>query len=104
MTPTRRRAGRRAGAVFAFALATMGGGCASTAPRPDGEAPALAFVGADISALERIEQAGAVFRDAGTAGDAVAILRAHGSTGFRLRLFVNPNDSDVPTPCAWPAA
>lgn len=53
------------------------------------------FVGADVSALERIEQAGGVFRDAGQAGDAIAILRAHGANGFRLRLFVAPNDSDV---------
>jgi arabinogalactan endo-1,4-beta-galactosidase len=53
------------------------------------------FLGADISALERIEQAGGVFRDAGQPGDAIVILRAHGSNGFRLRLFVNPNDSDV---------
>ncbi|HXY19033.1 MAG TPA: glycosyl hydrolase 53 family protein [Gemmatimonadales bacterium] len=57
--------------------------------------PARAFVGGDISALARIEQAGGVFRDGGQAGDAIAILRAHGSNGFRLRLFVNPNDSDV---------
>ena len=28
-------------------------------------------------------------------GDAIAILRAHGANGFRLRLLVNPNDSDV---------
>jgi len=57
--------------------------------------PSTAFVGGDISALARIEQAGGVFRDGSQAGDAIAILRAHGSNGFRLRLFVNPNDSDV---------
>ena len=51
--------------------------------------------GADISALERIEQAGGVFRVAGQAGDAIAILRARGSNLFRLRLFVNPDHSDV---------
>jgi len=53
------------------------------------------FLGADISALERIEQGGGVFRDAGVAGDAIAILRAHGSTVFRLRLFVAPDLQDV---------
>ena len=53
------------------------------------------FVGGDISALERIERAGAVFRDNGQPGDAIAILRAHGANGFRLRIFVNPNDSEV---------
>jgi arabinogalactan endo-1,4-beta-galactosidase len=53
------------------------------------------FLGADISALERIEQAGGVFRDGGQSGDAIAILRAHASNGFRLRLFVHPNYEDV---------
>ena len=53
------------------------------------------FLGADISALERIEQAGGVFRDRGQPGDAIAILRAHGSNGFRLRLFVNPSHEEV---------
>ncbi len=56
---------------------------------------AAMFRGADISALERIEHAGGQFRDGGRVGDAVAILRTHGANGFRLRLFVNPNDSDV---------
>ena len=51
--------------------------------------------GADISALERIEQAGGVFREGGVPGDAIAILRAHGSNLFRLRLFVSPNGQDV---------
>jgi arabinogalactan endo-1,4-beta-galactosidase len=51
--------------------------------------------GDDISSLERIEQAGGVFRDGGRAGDALAILRAHGSNLFRLRLFVNPDGQDV---------
>ena len=53
------------------------------------------LVGADISALERIEQAGGVFRAGGQTGDAIAILRAKGSNIFRLRLFVNPNKADV---------
>lgn len=53
------------------------------------------FLGADVSALERIEQAGGVFRDGGQAGDAIAILRARGADGFRLRLFVQPNYTEV---------
>ena len=53
------------------------------------------LLGADISALERIEQAGGVFRDNGQPGDAIAILREHGSNIFRLRLFVTPNNQDV---------
>ncbi len=54
-----------------------------------------ALLGADVSALARIEQAGGVFRDGGQAGDALAILRAHGSDIFRLRLFVSPNYTEV---------
>jgi arabinogalactan endo-1,4-beta-galactosidase len=65
---------------------------ASVSPAPD---PTLALVGADISSLERIEQAGGAFRNAGQAGDAIAILRAHGSTTFRLRVFVNPSQTGV---------
>ncbi len=57
--------------------------------------PTLAFAGADVSALARIEQAGGMFRDGGRPGDAISILRARGANGFRLRLFVSPNDSDV---------
>ena len=59
-----------------------------------GGVPSSMFLGGDISALERIEQAGGVFSD-GPPGDAIAILRARGANGFRLRLFVSPNDSDV---------
>lgn len=53
------------------------------------------LLGADVSALERIEQAGGVFRANGQPGDAIAILREHGSSIFRLRLFVAPNNQDV---------
>jgi arabinogalactan endo-1,4-beta-galactosidase len=54
-----------------------------------------ALRGADISALERIEQAGGVFRDGDQVGDAIAILRTRGANLFRLRLFVNPDHSEV---------
>jgi arabinogalactan endo-1,4-beta-galactosidase len=53
------------------------------------------LVGGDVSALERLEQAGAVYEDSGRPGDGLAILRARGANTFRLRIFVNPNDSDV---------
>jgi arabinogalactan endo-1,4-beta-galactosidase len=85
----------RLGTLSVTVLAALG--CHS-ATESQGVTPPPAppmFLGGDISALARIEQAGGVFRDAGQAGDAITILRAHGSTGFRLRLFVNPNDSDV---------
>lgn len=53
------------------------------------------FLGADLSALERIEQGGAVFRDGSQPGNALTILRARGSNTFRLRLFVAPNGEEV---------
>lgn len=72
-------------------------GCgSSTGPGPGPGPPSLPkLVGADISALERIEQAGGVFRDGGQATDAITIFRSHGSNLFRLRLFVNPNGQEV---------
>lgn len=78
-------------------LILMAAGCSSgespsEKPTP---LPPPPFLGADVSALERIEQAGGVFRSGGTPGDAIAILRAHGSNIFRLRLFVNPNGQEV---------
>jgi len=93
-TVTRPRAWLSASGLAAVASLALLAACgrSATGPLP---VPGSTFLGADVSALERIEQAGGVFRDAGQAGDALAILRSHGSTLFRLRLFVNPNDSDV---------
>jgi arabinogalactan endo-1,4-beta-galactosidase len=79
-------------AAGAIAVLTACGGSTEPSVR---QLPASVFLGADVSALERIEQGGGVFRDGGKPGDAIAILRAHGGGIFRLRLFVNPNDSDV---------
>jgi arabinogalactan endo-1,4-beta-galactosidase len=53
--------------------------------------PSPFLLGADISALAQAEQRGAVFRDDGKSGDAIAIFSRHGWNCFRLRLFVNPN-------------
>jgi arabinogalactan endo-1,4-beta-galactosidase len=70
--------------------------CRSSSEPPAASPAAVpALRGADVSALERIEQAGGVFRDGGQAGDAIAILRAHGANLFRLRLFVNPDHTEV---------
>ncbi len=81
----------------AWASLVLAAACGSTtAPsQPGGRALATMFLGADISALQRIEQAGAVFRDSGKSRDAIAILHAHGANTFRLRLFVNPDHSEV---------
>jgi arabinogalactan endo-1,4-beta-galactosidase len=54
-------------------------------------APSPFLLGADISALAQVEQRGAIFRDDGKPGDAIAIFSRHGWNCFRLRLFVNPN-------------
>lgn len=78
-----------------LALALLAACRAGSSIGSSGPGPALRFEGADISALERIEQDGGVFRDGGRVRDAIAILRAHGGNTFRLRIFVNPNDSDV---------
>ena len=90
MMGTRRRA-RQLAAAVTLAIA------AACEHSPTGSSPARTdlLLGADISALARIEQVGGVFRDGGQARDAIAILRSHGFNIFRLRLFVNPNDSDV---------
>ena len=47
--------------------------------------------GADVSALPSLERLGSVYRDRGTPGDALAILRAHGCDLVRIRLFVAPD-------------
>lgn len=52
------------------------------------------MAGADISALPVFESRGAVYRDNGVAGDAIDIFRAHGTNWFRLRLFVDPSNSN----------
>jgi arabinogalactan endo-1,4-beta-galactosidase len=77
------------------ALAFLAGCEVGLAPPTPLSVPASVFLGADISSLERIEQGGMVFSDDARSGDAIAILRAHGSTVFRLRLFVDPDHLDV---------
>ncbi|MEO8452781.1 MAG: glycosyl hydrolase 53 family protein [Gemmatimonadota bacterium] len=80
---------------MALGLALQGS-CGASTESGGADAPTIvAFRGGDISALERIEQAGGGFRAAGQAGDAIAILRAQGANFFRLRLFVEPNGDDV---------
>ena len=83
-------------ALAAAALALFAG-CdhSSTTQTPPPSPLRGMFLGGDVSSLARIEQLGGVFKDDGQAGSAITILHAHGSNSFRLRLFVNPNDSDV---------
>ena len=87
-----------AGAALLALLVACGGSPTDRSGPPADTTPTFtrpALLGADVSALARIEQAGGVFRDGGQAGDALAILRAHGSDIFRLRLFVSPNYTEV---------
>ena len=81
---------RRRAALLTLAAAVSCNGGDHLVPPP----PPLAYRGADISALTRIEQAGGTFHD-GTASNAIQILVSKGANTFRLRIFVNPNDSDV---------
>jgi arabinogalactan endo-1,4-beta-galactosidase len=62
---------------------------AQTAPAPSSSCPRIA-VGADVSFLPQAEAQGSVFRDNGEAMSGLEILRRHGYTWIRLRLFNNP--------------
>ncbi|HUF10214.1 MAG TPA: glycosyl hydrolase 53 family protein [Rhodothermales bacterium] len=61
--------------------------CSSTALA---QAPREFIRGVDVSHLDRLEEHGAVFRDAGVAGDALVILQNHGVNWVRLRLWHSP--------------
>lgn len=73
-------------------------GCSDTSEITVGELPTqrrLPMVGADVSALSRLEALGATYTNGAGANSALGALRAAGHNTFRLRLFVNPNGSDV---------
>lgn len=103
MTPGRTPAARRAAARTALSVAcllALGLACRGEGPAdggPIGPAPLLPalLLGGDISALTRIEQGGATFRDGATVTSAIAAMRAHGTNLFRLRIFLAPNGSEV---------
>lgn len=78
--------------ILPIAFATA---CAGSPTGDGGDGLRLAVRGGDISALARIEQGGAVFRDGNAAVGAIAALRAHGANTFRLRLFLAPNQDEV---------
>jgi len=93
--PPRLWARQLAGAALAVALAACGGSPTNGEGNGGDVSTASLLRGADVSALERIEQAGGVFKDGGQAGDAIAILHNRGANAFRLRVFVNPNGQEV---------
>jgi arabinogalactan endo-1,4-beta-galactosidase len=83
-----------AGSVAFFAMAISG--CASEERRADTEQSRTMISGADISALPVFERNAGIYRYSdGTRGDAIDILHRAGMNCFRLRLFVNPDGSDV---------
>ncbi|HVM63017.1 MAG TPA: glycosyl hydrolase 53 family protein [Verrucomicrobiae bacterium] len=57
--------------------------------------------GADISELGYCESQGAVYRDGGQAEDAIAILKKHGLTCVRLRLFTSSDAQVLRDPCNY---
>ena len=53
----------------------------------------LSVLGADVSSLNKSEDYGGVYRnEEGRRGDALRILRDHGASHIRLRVWVNPAD------------
>lgn len=60
--------------------------------------PAGKILGADISFLPQLEAKGIHFSDNGKEKDAIEILKDHGFNYIRLRLFVNPADSNGYSP------
>ena len=65
----------------------------ATASRAADSASGRDFIlGADLSFLPQVELHGGVFRDAGTPGGALEILRRHGFNYVRLRLWHSPPD------------
>lgn len=85
----------RAAALVCLALVSCRDRPGSVLAPPPGGGATVPLRGADISALERIEQGGGVFQDGGQPGDAIVILRARGANLFRLRLFLSPNGQEV---------
>lgn len=67
--------------------------CGGAKPVPRSAAPQGVFVrGADISHLQKSEDNGAVYRDAQGEADPLVLLRRHGVTWARLRLWVRPEE------------
>ena len=64
-------------------------------PSVDGTKYEGMLLGGDVSALTRIEQWGGQFRDDGDPADALELMADAGSNTFRLRIFVDPDGSDV---------
>ena len=72
--------------VIAVLLVSFLGACGTARGASEGRL----FVGADISMLPELEEAGATYRHEGKESDALRIFRDHGFNLFRVRLFVNP--------------
>jgi arabinogalactan endo-1,4-beta-galactosidase len=63
--------------------------------RPVQDLPKSFIMGADVSMLDQLERAGALFKDdKGKAGDCLAILKASGLNWIRLRLWNDPTTKE----------
>lgn len=63
-------------------------------PAPKAKASSSFIMGGDVSMLHEVEQRGGKFYDNGVEKDALEILSDHGMNAVRLRLWVDPYDSD----------
>lgn len=88
-------------AVFVVLASTGCGDDDGTEPTPPLPLAGGLYLGGDVSALGRIEQAGGEFRTGGAAMSAIEALVANGANTFRLRLFVDPNHQEVQVNDLW---
>ncbi|EES72540.1 MULTISPECIES: glycoside hydrolase family 53 protein [Paenibacillus] len=63
-------------------------------PAPKAKASSSFIMGGDVSMLHEVEQRGGKFYDNGVEKNALEILSDHGMNAVRLRLWVDPYDSD----------
>jgi arabinogalactan endo-1,4-beta-galactosidase len=74
-----------------FLIALGSTALAAGVARAAAPAPGPFLAGADVSLLQKIEDLGGVFKEAGKLRDLLAILKDHGATCMRLRLFHSPD-------------
>jgi arabinogalactan endo-1,4-beta-galactosidase len=88
---------RAALAVAALSIICAGISAQAILVRPVLDIPKTFIMGADVSMLDQLERAGAVFSDQdGRKGDCLAILKAGGVNWIRLRIWNDPvNAADV---------
>src|SRR5271169_6024964 len=76
--------------ILVVVVSLLPTGCATT--ERSTRTPSTFYLGADISELSQLEKEGAVYKDGGKPGDALAIFMKNGWTCFRLRIWVDPRN------------